>query len=299
MVENLVKTVEINAPVDTVFTFLSDPTRWMLAFPGDSEVTDVQITPDGVGTSAKWAAKIFGLHMSVTHEYREVVRNQRIVSKATAGPVLTFSLEPRGAGTVLSVEQGFDIETPLVRVPLQALFTRWAEDDIEGLAANIKSLVETGQKAVLEPEKKLVHTLTWSGAVSIHAPVERVFDLVKDPAVWLGPYVRISDLRVAPEGVGTTFEASWRVLGIPLRTTHEYTEFVPNDHLTSKAALGPVFVVAVAPEDGGTRLSMRSDVLPANWADAAVDSLVIKMSERSQEELLAGIKAKAEAGAGL
>ncbi|MDQ0258754.1 uncharacterized protein YndB with AHSA1/START domain [Sinomonas atrocyanea] len=299
MVENLVKTMEINAPVDTVFTFLSDPTRWMLAFPGDSEVTDVLITPDGVGTSAKWAAKIFGVHMSVTHEYREVVHNQRIVSKATAGPVLTFSLAPQGAGTVLSVEQGLDIETPLVRVPLQALFTRWAEDDIEGLVANIKSLVETGQKTVLEPEKRLAHTLTWSGAVSIHAPVERVFDLVKDPAVWLGPDVRISDLRVAPEGVGTTFEASWRVLGIPLRTTHEYTEFVPHDHFTSKAALGPVFVVAVAPEDGGTRLSMRSDVVPANWADAAVDSLVIKMSEGSQEELLAGIKAKAEAGAGL
>lgn len=297
MVENLVKTVEINAPVDAVFTFLSDPTRWMLAFPGDSDVTDVQLAPGGVGTSAKWAARVFGIHMSVTHEYREVVPNQRIVSKASAGPVLTFSLEPAGAGTRLSVEQGFDIETPFVRVPLQALFTRWAEDDIEGLVANIKSLVETGQKAVLQPEKKPGHTLTWSGAVSIQAPVERVFDLVKDPEVWLGPDVKISDLHVAPEGVGTTFAASWRILGIPLKTTHEYTEFVPNEHFTSKAALGPVFVVAVAPEDGGTRLSMRSDVIPSNWADAAVDSLAIKLTERSQEELLAGIKAKAEAGA--
>lgn len=298
MVENLVKTVEINAPVDTVFTFLSDPTRWMLAFPGDSEVADVEVKPGGVGTSAKWSAKVFGVHMSVTHEYREVIPDKRIVSKASVGPVITFSLEPQGTRTVLSVEQGFDIQTPLVRVPLQALFARWAEDDIEGLAANIKSLVETGQKTVLEPEKRPAHTLTWSGAISIQSPVERVFDLVKDPTVWLGPDVRISDLRVAPEGVGTTFEASWHVLGIPLKTTHEYTEFVPNEHFTSKAALGPVFVVAVAPEDGGTRLSMRSDVVPSNWADAAVDSLVMKLSERSQEELLAGIKAKAEGAAG-
>ncbi|WP_237393843.1 hypothetical protein [Pseudarthrobacter sp. ATCC 49987] len=95
--------------------------------------------------------------------------------------------------------------------------------------------------------------------------------------------------------MGTTFEAAWKVLGIPLKTTHEYTEFVPGEHFTSKAALGPVFNVAVAPEDGGTLLRMRSDVVPANWAEAAVDSLVIKISERSQDELLARIKATTEA----
>ncbi|CAN7358547.1 hypothetical protein [Arthrobacter sp. LjRoot14] len=114
----------------------------------------------------------------------------------------------------------------------------------------------------------------------------------------MGPDVQISDLNTTPEGVGTSFQAAWRVLGIPLKTTHEYTEYVPNEHFTSTAALGPVFKVEVAPANGGTRLSMRSDVVPRNMAEAAVDSLVMKMSERSQAELLAGIKATAEAGTG-
>lgn len=300
MAKKAVRSITIDAPVEKVFSFLSDPTHWMLAFPGDSEVTDLKIMPDGTGTWARWSAKMFGINMSVTHEYREVVPEKLIVSKASVGPVLTFSLEPAGDGTQLDFEQSFDIQTPFVRVPVQALFARWSEHDIDALMANIKSMVESGEKTVTESRTAgLPHTLTWADEISIGAPVQRVFDLVKDPSVWLGPDVKVSNVKPTSEGVGTTFEVAWKVLGIPLKTTHEYTEFVPGEHFTSKSALGPVFNVAVAPENGGTRLRMRSEVVPANWGEAAVDSLVIKMSEHSQARLLASIKAAAEAGGGV
>ncbi len=299
MTRNILQSTMIKAPVDTVFTFLSDPTNWMKAFPGDSEVTQLDLKPDGAGTSARWSAKTWGIPMHVTHEYREVVPNKRIVSKASVGPVITFSLEPaNGSGTELTVESILEIDTPLVRVPAQALFARFTEDDIQGMVANVKSLVETGKKTFPEAsEAKFSQTLTWSDSVMIGAPLPQVFDLVRDPRVWLGPDVQISELKNTPEGVGTTFQAAWKVLGIPLKTTHEYTEYVPNEHFTSKAALGPIFRVEVKAENGGTRLSMRSDVVPRNMAEAAVDALVIKMSERSQTELLASIKATAEAEA--
>ncbi|MDP9888362.1 SRPBCC family protein [Pseudarthrobacter enclensis] len=300
MSRNILQSTVIKAPVDTVFTFLSDPTNWMKAFPGDSDVTQLDIKPDGVGTSARWSAKTWGIPMHVTHEYRDVVPNKRIVSKASVGPVITFSLEPvNGSGTELTVESALEIGAPVVRVPVQALFVRLTEDDIQGMVANVKSLVETGKKAVPESsDAGFSQTLTWRDSIMIAAPVDVVFDMVKDPRVWLGPNVEISELKTTPEGVGTTFRAAWTVLGIPLRTTHEYTEYVPNRHFTSKAALGPVFKVEVTPEDSGTRLSMRSDVVPRNMAEAAVDALAIKMSERSQAEELAGIKARAEAQAG-
>jgi len=300
MAKNVVQSTTINAPAEKVFTFLSDPTNWMSAMPGDSEVTHLDMKPGGVGTSASWSAKMWGVHMSTTHEYREVIPNRRIVSKASVGPVLTFSLEPVSGGTELTVEGSLDIRAPVVRVPVQALFARWTEDDIRGMVVNIKSLMETGEKSVPETgETKPTQTLTWSDGITIAAPVEQVFDLVKDPQVWLGKDVQISDLSTAPVGVGTTFQAAWKVLGIPLKTTHEYTEFVPNEHFTSKAALGPVFQVEVAPANGGTLLSMRSDIVPRNMAEAAVDSLVMKLSEHSQAEVLAGIKETAEAGTGL
>ncbi|TQJ58000.1 uncharacterized protein YndB with AHSA1/START domain [Arthrobacter sp. SLBN-83] len=300
MTRNILQSTVIKAPVDTVFTFLSDPTNWMKAFPGDSDVTQLDIKPDGVGTSARWSARVWAVPMHVTHEYRDVVPNKRIVSKASVGPVITFSLEPlSGSGTELTVESALEIEAPLVRVPAQALFVRLTEDDIQGMVANVKSMVETGKKTVPEAsEAKFSQTLTWKDSIMIAAPVDVVFDVVKDPRVWLGPNVQISELKTTPEGVGTTFHAAWKVFGIPLKTTHEYTEYVANKYFTSKAALGPVFKIEVAPEDGGTRLSMRSDVVPRNIADAAVDALVIKLSERSQAEELAGIKAKAEAQAG-
>ncbi len=203
MAKNLVRSVTIDAPAEKVFSFLSDPSHWMLAFPGESEVTEVNIKPDGVGTSARWSAKMFGINMSVTHEHLEVIPKQRIVSKASVGPVLTFSLEPVAAGTELSVEQSFDIHPPFVRVPVQALFARWSESDIDALVANIKSLVESAVKAVTEAEMaKLPHTLTWSGEISIDAPVQRVFDLVKDPTVWLGPEVQITNYKPSPRAWG-------------------------------------------------------------------------------------------------
>lgn len=301
MTRNILQSTVIKAPVDTVFSFLCDPANWIKAFPGDSDVTDLDIKPDGVGTSVRWSAKVLGIPMHVTHEYREVVPNKLIVSKASVGPVITFSLEPvNGSGTELTVESVLEIDAPLVRVPVQALFVRWTEDDIQAMVANVKSLVETGKKAVPEAsEAKFSQTLTWSDSIAIAAPVQEVFDLVKDPRVWLGPDVQISDLETTPQGVGTTFQAAWKVLGFPLKTTHEYIEFVPNRHFTSKAALGPVFRVEVTPENGGTRLSMRSDTVPRNMAEAAVDALVIKMSERGQSGILAGIKEAAEAAAGL
>jgi uncharacterized protein YndB with AHSA1/START domain len=300
MSRNIVQSTGIKAPVDTVFTFLSDPTNWMTAFPGDSDVTHLDIKPDGVGTSARWSAKAWGIPMHITHKYREVIPNKRIVSTTSVGPVITFSLEPvDGSGTQLTVEPTLEIEAPLVRVPVQAIWARWTEDDIQGMVANVKSLVETGKKTVPEAqESNFIQTLTWRDSIMIAAPVDVVFDVVKDPQVWLGPSVQISELKTTPEGVGTTFHAAWKILGFPLKTTHEYTEYVPNRHFTSKAALGPVFKVEVTPEDGGTRLSMRSDVVPRNMAEAAVDALVIKLTEHSQAEELAGIKAKAEARAG-
>jgi len=297
MTRNVIRSTRINAPVDRVFSFLSDPTNWMKAFPGDSDVTHLDVKPDGEGTSARWSAKMWGLPMHVTHEYREVVPNKRIVSGTSVGPTLTFTLEPVEDGTELTVEESLDIPAPLVRVPAQALFARWAETDIQGMVANVKGLVEAGMKTAPESEAKFTQNLAWSGSVIIDAPLPQVFDLVRDPRVWLGPDVQISELKTTPEGVGTTFQAAWKVLGIPLKTTHEYTEFAQNERFTSKAALGPVFTVEVAPANGWTRLSMRSDVIPRNMAEAAVDALVMKISERSQTELLASIKATAEAQA--
>lgn len=181
MAQNLVRSVTIHAPADKVFSFLSDPTHWMLAFPGDSEVTDVNIAPDGNGTSARWSARILGLPLSVTHEYRDVVPGKRIVSRASVGPVLTFSLEPVDGGTQLGVEQGLDIHTPLVRVPVQALFARWSENDIDALAANIKSMVESGIKAAAEAGRDIMSS-TPSAVVEAHPVLRRYYTVLRGGA---------------------------------------------------------------------------------------------------------------------
>ncbi|MDP9986684.1 uncharacterized protein YndB with AHSA1/START domain [Arthrobacter oryzae] len=57
MTRNVIRSTRINAPVDRVFSFLSDPTNWMKAFPGDSDVTQLDLKPGGEGTSARWSPR--------------------------------------------------------------------------------------------------------------------------------------------------------------------------------------------------------------------------------------------------
>jgi uncharacterized protein YndB with AHSA1/START domain len=107
-------TVFINAPVHTVFEYCRDPRR---IFAGDPrvEVSDVTLTPAGVGTTAHIVGKGV-VTEDVKNEYVEFVADQRIVFKShpkvtlagmtkevTHGPTWTWTFAPEHGGTTLTV----------------------------------------------------------------------------------------------------------------------------------------------------------------------------------------------------
>lgn len=105
--------IEIDAPVHDVFEYCRDPQHLFVGWP-QLEVTDVVMTPDGVGTTAHIVGRFLKGMMveQIEREYTEVVPDERIVSKAHAkvrfagrtkevsnGPIFTWLFASEHGGT--------------------------------------------------------------------------------------------------------------------------------------------------------------------------------------------------------
>lgn len=106
----------IDAPVHGVFEYCRDPHHLFTGWP-QLEVTDVVLTPEGVGTTAHIEGRFLsGLMVEqIEREFTQFVPDERIVSKAHAkvrfagrtkevaeGPIFTWLFEAQGAGTKLT-----------------------------------------------------------------------------------------------------------------------------------------------------------------------------------------------------
>lgn len=101
------RSIHIEAPVETVFDAFKDPAKFMDLGPGDTQVDEVKITKEGVGTYMSWHAKIGGLPVMRGFDvYTDVVPNKHITERSSNPLVGTwdYDLEPEGSGTKLTME---------------------------------------------------------------------------------------------------------------------------------------------------------------------------------------------------
>jgi uncharacterized membrane protein len=74
------KTIEIEAPVEQVFGYISDPAHTPEYMPSAYKVKDIQRLPDGRYTYTL-VNKLLGVHMDFTCEQVEVSANERLIQK--------------------------------------------------------------------------------------------------------------------------------------------------------------------------------------------------------------------------
>ncbi len=294
------RTTTINAPVEKVFAIAKDPEMWMGAFPGRLEISEVETTPEGVGTTFRFIEKTLGMTSTGTHEYTEYVPNQRFVTKSSRGPVFTWSLESVDGSTELTL-QVLEPGLNWAEATIDSVFGRFFEGLMDSWLANLKAVLESDAdwRTVLAERRKHRKGFEYTKSITITAPVAEVFSITKDPHRWMGAYpgIEVSDVTATPEGVGTTFRWSGKMLGIPFSGTHECLEYVPDQRFVSKSSTGPVFTWTFAPLDGGTELTLHVADDPHNWAEAAIDAAVARLYQGADETWLANIKAAIEAGA--
>lgn len=139
----LTRSITIDAPVDTVFDVALDITRlWKVK---DVALTEVDVKPEGVGTSARLYSHFLGFHLEGVMEYTEVVPGERIVAQVHffgEKPTWTYTFEPAEGGTKVTLEGRWDVALPVVGKPVEQLMVKEHEPFAEELLASLKTQAE-------------------------------------------------------------------------------------------------------------------------------------------------------------
>ncbi|HEU0029186.1 MAG TPA: SRPBCC family protein [Kofleriaceae bacterium] len=134
-------------------------------------------------------------------------------------------------------------------------------------------------------------------SVSIHAPVERVFDFIADPTRLPEIWPSLVEVRnVESHAAGKSFDWDYKLLGIRIHGHSDPVELVPNERLVTRSVKGipNTFRWLSTAHDGETELVLEVDYqspIPGKLAE----KLVGKVNEKEAETLLGNLKRKLEA----
>ena len=140
----LEKSIVINAPVEKVFAYVREPAsepEWM---PGMVEVGDVVQTKEGVGSHYRFTYSLAGLLFRGESRTIEYVPNRRIVTQSKGGieSLWTWTFEPHGGGTKLSVVVEYTVPIPVLGKLAEAVVHRQNEREADLAMTNIKTRLE-------------------------------------------------------------------------------------------------------------------------------------------------------------
>lgn len=150
--------------------------------------------------------------------------------------------------------------------------------------------------------------------IAIDAPVHDVFDYCRDPHHLFEGWsqLEVSDAVITPEGVGTTAHivGRWAKGMVVEQIEREYTEFVPDERIVSKAHAtmrfagrttevtnGPIFSWLFEATDRGTKLTLVVLEEDLHWWESLLDSVSVALMARNVHSMLAAIKTGVERNA--
>lgn len=139
----LTRSITIHAPVRTVFDIASDIGRLWSA--DDVALTQVDIKPDGVGTSARMFSHLLGFHIEGGLEYTEVVPDERIVAQVhffAEKPTWTFTFAEADGDTTVTAVGEWLMKVPVVGKPIEQMMVKEHESFLEGLLEHLKTQAE-------------------------------------------------------------------------------------------------------------------------------------------------------------
>lgn len=144
--------------------------------------------------------------------------------------------------------------------------------------------------------------MTTRHSIHIEAPVEKVFDFVKDPVNFHelvqmhSPPLEIKDVSQTAEGVGSYYAWVARSRALRMEGFCVYTEFIPNRRITERSSLAADgdWTYLFEPEGSGMRLTTESHAR-SFWQMPPLRLLVERLHDRNAEQLLPELKARMEA----
>jgi uncharacterized protein YndB with AHSA1/START domain len=136
-------------------------------------------------------------------------------------------------------------------------------------------------------------------SIYIEAPVEKVFDVIKDPRYvpeGVTMHFDVTDVKLTGEGVGTYYRWVTKTPGLRIEGFDVYTEFVPNQRITDKSSSAMVgdITISFEPEGSGTKLTMEGR--PRSfWRFPPLRQLTDLFKGMTADRFLPAVKAEMEA----
>lgn len=286
------RTATIEAHAAEVFEFAKDVGKLWVCFPSCA-VREVELTPDGVGTSAEWFEKLLGLHLKGRVEYTEVVPGERIVARSSMGPVWTFTFAPQNGATRLTLDCEWTLDVPIVGVPVEELVFKLSGGDIERMPATVKARVEDARAQAAPSSSHAAQSIT------IDAPVEKVFGFARDIGKLRSahPNTAVGEVRSTPAGVGSSAQWFAGLRGLHFEGHVEYVEVVPDERIVVRSTPGAgiefLWTFTFAPADGGTEVTLEETSHVA-VPDVLLGDHLPKWTESSMQQMPARLKIRIE-----
>ena len=143
----LTRTVTINAPVEDVYNLVLDIGKFW-HWP-DVALTEIELTPEGVGSTARMYGHVMAIHVEGSITYTDVTPHDEVVAKVGFGPehpIWTFTFEPEAGGTKLTAKGEWHVNIPAVGKRIEGLMVKEHEEGLQALLDNAKAQLE-GAKA--------------------------------------------------------------------------------------------------------------------------------------------------------
>jgi hypothetical protein len=106
-------------------------------------------------------------------------------------------------------------------------------------------------------------------SIHVEAPVEAVFAHLEDPRKFVAADpapVELSNLALTSEGVGSTWETTWRASGRPQHGMWTRREYVPNERIVDDVSTGASWAFTTMPGTSATATTSSTSVPPRAWA---------------------------------
>jgi len=132
----------INAPVEKVFAYISEPMNLLEWLPSITDARD--ITGERVGQQWGWTYKMAGLSFKGESEVIEHIPNQRRVFKSTGGilSTWTWTFKSEAGGTLLNLVVEYTVPVPVLGKLGERMVLRQNEREADQAMANIKAKME-------------------------------------------------------------------------------------------------------------------------------------------------------------
>jgi carbon monoxide dehydrogenase subunit G len=136
------RTTTINAPIEKVFAYVTDPTNELEFVPGITDVRNVK--GEGVGQTADWTYKMLGIPLSGKSEVLEYKPNERYVTKSSGGVVSTWTwtFKSEVGSTQVNVVVDYTIPISVLGEVGERLVLRQTERETNLSMATLKDRLE-------------------------------------------------------------------------------------------------------------------------------------------------------------